>query len=126
MSEPHAETAEAPRGLDAWLEADYQRTVRNLRADLTKAQLQASVLLEAVKGGLRLVDEADADCPVRHPELQRWRYRPRDPDYKDCPKCRASQSQNCGPEVSAYTALAAAVREAIASVESPTRKEEAR
>lgn len=45
----HAETAEAPRGLDSWELADYARTVGNLRADLTRAQLAASVLLEAVK-----------------------------------------------------------------------------
>ena len=40
------------RAADAWELADYARTVGNLRADLTKAQLIASCLLEAAKAHL--------------------------------------------------------------------------
>lgn len=44
-----AETQTEARAADEWLLADYAKTVGNLRADLTRAQLQGSLMLEALK-----------------------------------------------------------------------------
>lgn len=58
--------------------------------------------LNALRESLSRVDAADDACPIRAGRAA-----------ERCPKCGATERQNCGPEVTALTALAEEVRAAL-------------
>lgn len=83
-----------------------KRSRRRARLTLLQATGRAP---EALEQALAAVDAADKACPVRASGS--------DPDR--CPKCGATSSQNCGPEVTALAKLADGVRAAL-STKAPT------
>lgn len=68
-------------------------------AECPRCTAQA-VLIEA----MAKVDAASASCPVRTSARA----------YEKCPRCYATDRQNCGPEVAAYGGLEIAVRAVLA------------
>lgn len=70
-------------------------------------------LITRLQVAIAVIDKADADCPVRHAKKL----------LKECPKCGATTSQNCGPSVCAVYDLEQTVRELITPSEAERAKE---
>ena len=68
---------------------------------LRQDQVVTGDLRTKLKTGIAAIDAATADCPIRSGKER----------HEVCPKCYATSSQNCGPNISATDKLVMIVRE---------------